>query len=109
MTTPLVAEPQLRKPKWQRARYLNIERHPECVGRELWVLIGEPFISRAPLIGSNKLTEPELCVWSNQVESNGLRLTERSADIELLARGPEDFADEVEIVDFEEWAKEKQG
>jgi hypothetical protein len=90
---------------WQRAKIisrksLDLGSH----GRTTWVEMGPPELrTKVRGIYSGKLSGGD-CYRTNRYLADTLRIVWVKADaVELLARGPEDFADEVERISFEQW------
>lgn len=91
------------RPKWQRARFLDTAIIIALRGREVWCECGPPFSSfdRSGEFGTG--------YRSNVIYSDGRRMWPTWDNVELLARNPADFADEVALVAYETWLAEAGG
>jgi len=100
----------VKKPKWQRARIIkdNSSRmgSPTVVGREVWMLTERPHQIVGVAVEDHMTYRIQNAVHSQIIDSDGRPVAMGSDYIELLARGPEDFADEVPLVKWEDWLKE---
>ena len=87
--------------KWQRARILLTVRS-HFAGEEVWVRLGPPIVKKNTMTtpdghgGAPGLPQP--LYESNRLTAEGHPVYIRSRAAELLARGPEDFADDVALV-----------
>ena len=93
------------RPKWQRARVVLDDEFPEFVGREFWVRIGKPVMTTAETPQGFITTFP--CVTGNLLGFRGVPVATPIQCIELLGRGPEDFADDVPLVKWGDWLAQK--
>ncbi len=114
----LVGEPlpmgSAMSPKWQKARMVE---HPDYTlsapaGTEVWVLVGPP---TCPPEGFRdcltRASVQDALAYPFNVTRNhapGLLCMIAACTIELLARGPEDFAEDVDILIFEDWIAQCQ-
>ena len=92
------------KPQWQRARKIaGTGLFP--LGVEFWVRIGPPETRAARTIGSHSRlpVAPRYTTHLKDESPQGVSI--RADRVELLARGPDDFAVEVETECFWEWKK----
>lgn len=89
-----------RQPKWQRARVRTDASPREVAGREVWLAAEAPrlrFGIDAPWPVSSYPTN----IQARTPGARGVLIP--ANDVELLARSPADFADEVRLVTYEAW------
>ncbi len=100
------------KPKWQRARIVSACKYK---GLEFWVRVGPPaaiWSTRNPKNAGGAIFNRPIVCFETNIETddyagdprceNGLCVVEES-DVELLARDDKDFAEDVDLVSWEEW------
>lgn len=94
--------------KWQRAM-VRLRNRPSSnlYGKEIWVEVGEPkriiIITAAGETGFIIGNSTNLGSW----EEGEVRMCLGYKEMEWLARGPEDFADDVPIIPYSEWSQWK--
>jgi hypothetical protein len=90
-------------PKWQRARIVDLEEHPDLNGRELWIELSEPVIRATTIVA----THQPMHIRGYRTH---LRLQEPlwigCKAVELLARDENDFADDVELIPWQDFLAE---
>ena len=86
-----------KKPKWQRARIILCSPLPAAVGKEIWLKIGKPTLDTGPDIITRRNVTFESFEMNIYEPSTKRLLHIAKHQIEFLARGPEDFADDDEI------------
>lgn len=90
--------------RYQKARFLNRAGLLSFLpGREIWVEIKAPFI----IEGRSVDTRQEFWIngYLTHLISNNFQVGIPKESVELLARGSEDFADDVPTIEWEEWAR----
>lgn len=95
--------------KYQRARLIETDMTGEVrAGYELWVVVGKPTMQAARIVGMGIIDAPELRYETGLRSPAGRRSVIPARVVELLARGPEDFADDVPLQSFEDWLAEQR-
>ena len=93
------------RPKWQRARILESEMSLAChlANRVLWVGIGKP------LDGMSQDSGADVAFFGTHLISEaGMPVYVLPDQIELIGRGPEDFAVAVENESVRDWRERKE-
>jgi hypothetical protein len=95
------------KPKWQRARIVSAyETYRYCIGQELWV-IGQPEDDGRTSYDPQTNTPVEGAEGpsydTNLMDPDGRDISVRANRLELLARDENDFADDVDLIPWEQF------
>src|SRR5258708_6646232 len=91
-------------PKWQKARILSCAIEEWSHGAEIWCKIEPPHIEASPMSPDlDEYDRPGLTYWINLYGLRNAQLVIRAHVVELLARSPDDFAEEVEMINYNEW------
>lgn len=91
----------LTRPKWQRARIVRQPKHPEDIGKLLWTC--GKYRGLCLTIGDDKLINNADTLMTNLVYSDGRPVAYFRDLVELLARGPEDFSDDIPKMNWDDW------
>lgn len=96
--------------KWQKARII-LCRVPELRGAEIWVEMGRPEILDTHEIETFKPAKAasyRTNIDADDKKFRDQRMTVQRSQVELLCRGENDFAEEVERVTYADFLKERQ-
>ena len=95
--------------KWQKVLVKRQEARAarsNLNGREVWMIVGRPQkICVEDLNGNNGYVIGNMVNLGGWDDNQGREIFLDHREIEFLARGPEDFADDVPLVPFEIWSK----
>jgi len=94
-----------KQPRWQKARLISVpdrEKWGFMIGAEVWTLIGRPERGIGFTTRTRHISSAVEFVRTNNID-RGKALFEPIENLELLARGPEDFAETVEMVEMEDF------
>lgn len=95
------------KPKWQRARLLIVHGDPGIQGLEIWVRAEAPKVEAVFSLHIGEMRPAEPRYRTNfRVPSDYCYDTVPAVGVELLARSPDDFANDVPLVDYEDWKRD---
>ncbi len=97
-------------PKWQRARFIKgkADDAVSVTGLFVWVEIGQPCPSTGRGLNGARAGMPRALrtnIKGPQFPRYGTCLNADAECIELLARDDKDFAEDMELVPWEEWLK----
>jgi len=97
------------KPKWQKAKILSGEpEYASWIGREIWVRAERPEIRYAlDALTSRPIVDNDKPVYIvNLTDGAGREGCVGAHRVELLARDEKDFAEDVELIPWEQFLAE---
>jgi len=95
---------------WQRARFTKgkgqriIPSQRHLFGKEVWVKAEPPISYMGHVIYTDRLEEDK--GYETNIYSGSAKVFACHDKIEFLARGPEDFAENIPTISLEEWEKD---
>jgi hypothetical protein len=90
--------------KWQKAILKAAKYFEFMIGQEIWCRMSRPFFTKG--IGVKGDPVRAMVYYSNLLAwDSDVQLQVPKEIVELLARGPEDFAEDVPLIPYAEWSQ----